>query len=780
MDLLSHLRSWSADELAGLLEHRPDLLPASDRGLDAVARKASTSTSIGRVLVGADVGMLVVAEALVAIHPATVDEIDELLGTEDPVAVIEAVDRLRSRGVVTVDDGVIRPVGALPDLLHRPLGLGPSFTELADHLAPERLEALAADTRATGGQRSPTVRAVARRLRDPAVVSRLLDQAPDGGAEVLSELTSARSPAITLPTGHSYRDPDPGDPLGWLIGRGLVVPVTERGAELPRELVMAAHPDGLAPGAALRPRTLDRVTGLDPERVAGRATDRANQTLEGAEALLRLVGRGEVSFRRTGGVGPREIARLARYTGQSEPEVTRLLELLAAARLIDVTGGTVTTNDLAARWWSLTRPRRHLSLVRAWVGADHFLSRGLPPEGETGGGPVALGASEPVAATAAARSMALEVMAEVEPGQAWADGGLAEAVVWRAPNLWGPGQPPPEQLVAWTAAEAELLGLVAEQAPAPLLRAIQTDDQGEAVELTGAVVADDQTTIVLQGDLTALSLGPLAPHVAGPLDQMTDREPGAEGQPPATRFTEASVRRAFDAGWTAESLLAFLTDHALAGVPQPLDYLVTDVARRYGSVAVMAAGSVIITDDDVGAVEIATNRRASALGLKLVAPTVLVSPLDPVAVAEGLRAAGFLPIVRGETIQASSSAADRPTAEEWDGSDVPADWTGPPLPTGPFPDEVADAVASLLDPDASDAGTDPVTRAPAADPAAVDPAAELVRLWGRPARIRTGATPSVVTGVVVGLGNRISVLTVDGVVEIANDALRSVERLDGT
>ena len=139
MALLDHLAAWSAGDLSHLMRARPDLLPASDRGLEAVAKKAGSALSLGRALVGADVGMLVVAEALVAKPPATVADIDGLLGTDDPIAVADAVERLRRIAVVVIEQGVVFPVGALGDLLHRPLGLGPSFAELGDHLPLDTL-----------------------------------------------------------------------------------------------------------------------------------------------------------------------------------------------------------------------------------------------------------------------------------------------------------------------------------------------------------------------------------------------------------------------------------------------------------------------------------------------------------------------------------------------------------------------------------------------------------------------------------------------------------------
>ena len=799
MNLLDHLSTWPAADLADLLAARPDLLPAADRGLPALARKAQTAMSLGRALVGADVGMLVVAEALVARHPATVVELDELLGTADPIGVDEAVERLRRAGVVVTEAGVVSPVGALADLLHRPLGLGPSFVELADHLAPEVVDRLAALTRADGtDRRSAAVRAVAHRLSSPAVLEALLGDAPAPVHELLADLVARRSPAIPLPTGFPYRRLDDDDPLGWLIDRGLVVPVTETGAELPREVVMAARPGGLAPTARLRPVELRPEVGLAAELVAGRAADAADRLLDGAETLLRLVDAGEVSLRKTGGVGPRELGRLARSTAQAPDEVARLLELLSAARLVAVTDGRLTTTDLSPRWWTVTRHRRYLVLIRAWLGAERFLSRGL--DGGDGAAPVALGDREPVAAVAAARQATLAAIGTVEPGRAVTADDLAATVVWQAPNLWGTGDPPPETLVQWMLAEATLLGLVSDGAPAPVGRALAGGDHDEVERAAAAAVADDQERFVLGSDLTAVAFGPLAPTVARPLGEMTERSGDGAGGAPSFRFTEASLRRALDRGWTAESITAFLDEHSLAGVPQPLAYLLGDVTRRYGSTRVLPAQSVIVVGDEAMAVEIAADRRATGLALRLVAPTVLTSALDPVTVVESLRALGHFPVLEGSTMtidRPGSAGGDR-TGPDRAGVELPADWTGPPLPTGPLTDEIDDAVALLLEgaPSGGVAATGPSAgdgdnggaRRPGTDrpgtatadgsgPAGDDLGQRLRRHWGRPAVLEAtvGGRRRSVAGIVVGLGPAVSVLTTTGVVDLPTDSVLTVD-----
>lgn len=778
MSFADDLWTWSAEELAYLMERRPDLLPASDRGLEAVARKAATAMSLGRVLVGADVGMLVVAEALVARHPATVDDLDDLLGTADTSAVLDAVDRLRRSGVVMVEGwsgagaAVIVPVGALRDLLHRPLGLGPSFSELADNLSTEILDGLAAATNATGaGQRSPTIRAIGHRLSDPTVVEQIMRDAPAEARDLLAELVAHRSPAIPLPTGYPYRGLDADDPLAWLMDAGLVIAVTEAGAELPRELVIAGMPDGLAPTAALRPIELESVDGLAADVVSGSAGDGANRLLDGAETLLRMIGNGEVSIRKAGGIGPREIKRLAKSCGLETLDVARLIELLALTRLLKVDGGSLAASDLAVRWWTLPRKRRYLVLVRAWLASDRFLSRGLV-EAEDPDRVAALGDIEPVAAAAAGRQVTLSTICRLEDGAAFRPEQLAAVVVWQGPNLWGAGEPPPEVLVDWTLEEAELLGLIADDAPGPILRALMASDEAGLDLAIEATVAEDQDKLVLQSDMTAVAFGPLAPSVGRSLSDMTERDEAmGDGRAPAFRFSESSVRRAFDRGWDAQSITGFLTEHSLSGVPQPLEYLLADVARRYGAIRVMPAQSIIVTTDDVAAVEVASNRKAANLGLRLVAPTVLTSPLDPVTVTEALRALGLFPTLEGSSIAIDGTRradGDDP-GDEHGAADLPADWTGPPLPTGPFPDEVSAAVAVLIG-----EGADPDPGGGTAQ--STNDTDALQGFWGRTVQLDAviDGVPTTILGTLVGIGNVVSVLAADGIVDIAAETILAV------
>ncbi|MEU7409660.1 helicase-associated domain-containing protein [Streptomyces sp. NPDC042638] len=176
---------------------------------------------------------------------------------------------------------------------------------------------------------------------------------------------------------------------------------------------------------------------------------------------------------------------------------------------------------------------------------------------------------------------------------------------------------------------------------APLSAAEQAVATAAAARLLAPLLPEPLDHVLLQADLTAVAPGPLRRPLAETLDVLADVE--SKGGATVYRFTPASVRRALDAGRTATDLHAFLTEHSRTPVPQPLAYLIDDVARRHGHLRVGAASAYVRCDDDAVLNEILADKRAAALRLRRLAPTVLATPADPAALLEGLRAMGYAP-----------------------------------------------------------------------------------------------------------------------------------------
>jgi hypothetical protein len=106
------------------------------------------------------------------------------------------------------------------------------------------------------------------------------------------------------------------------------------------------------------------------------------------------------------------------------------------------------------------------------------------------------------------------------------------------------------------------------------------------------------------------------------------------------------VRRAFDNGDTAETLTEALAAVAHSDLPQPLVYLIKDIARRHGEVEVLDVRSVVVGDSPSLLAEIAAHRKLAKFALRVVAPTVLTSAEDAVTTLAALRDAGYAPLHR--------------------------------------------------------------------------------------------------------------------------------------
>jgi hypothetical protein len=83
-------------------------------------------------------------------------------------------------------------------------------------------------------------------------------------------------------------------------------------------------------------------------------------------------------------------------------------------------------------------------------------------------------------------------------------------------------------------------------------------------------------------------------------------------------------------------------------LPQPLEYLIADVARRHGTVRVRGARCVV-TGSPAEVAEILATRSLRTLHLSLLAPTVLACPFELDEVVSRLRTAGFAPMPEDAT-----------------------------------------------------------------------------------------------------------------------------------
>ncbi|MEV8431142.1 helicase C-terminal domain-containing protein [Streptomyces chartreusis] len=209
--------------------------------------------------------------------------------------------------------------------------------------------------------------------------------------------------------------------------------------------------------------------------------------------------------------------------------------------------------------------------------------------------------------------------------------------------------------------------------PEPLSAAEQAVASAAAARLLAPLLPEPLDHVLLQADLTAVAPGPLRRPLADTLGVLADVE--SKGGATVYRFTPGSVRRALDAGRSASDLHAFLAEHSRTPVPQPLAYLIDDVARRHGHLRVGAASAYVRCDDDAVLNEILADKRAAGLRLRRLAPTVLAAQADPAGLLEGLRAMGFAP--------AAESAEGDVLITRADAHRTPPRSAPEPVPDGP-------------------------------------------------------------------------------------------------
>ncbi|WP_189705886.1 helicase C-terminal domain-containing protein [Streptomyces anandii] len=209
--------------------------------------------------------------------------------------------------------------------------------------------------------------------------------------------------------------------------------------------------------------------------------------------------------------------------------------------------------------------------------------------------------------------------------------------------------------------------------PGPLSPSEQAVASAAAARLLAPLLPEPLDHVLLQADLTAVAPGPLRRPLADTLGVLADVE--SKGGATVYRFTPGSVRRALDAGRTASDLHAFLAAHSRTPVPQPLAYLIDDVARRHGHLRVGAASAYVRCDDDALLNEILADKRSAGLRLRRLAPTVLATQADPATLLEGLRAMGYAP--------AAESAEGDVLIARADSHRTPPRTAPEPVPDGP-------------------------------------------------------------------------------------------------
>lgn len=388
-----------------------------------------------------------------------------------------------------------------------------------------------------------------------------------------------------------------------LLAQRLIVVADESGILVPEEVATRVRswssrelPDArnLAAPPDLRP--VPSLESGDQEAVDRLAAERAFRTVgEIAEIVATLIQEPARELSR-GGLALPDVKRLAEATGRPLEDVPTIAALTARLGLITEERSAWLASQQGHDWLLGDTASRWRWLADAWRNA-------LPHE---------------VRATISKR-----------PAATWGDPLRADvAEIYPAGGTWL------AELLDKILRDGEALGIGTDDQLSTMGRLALDGDLHAAADVLDARLPDSVDRVYLQHDLSIVSPGPLEPTIDARLRLFAD----VEGRELAAtyRVSAPSVNRALAAGETAESIIDFLRSISLTGIPQPLQYLVTETAARYGRVRVGSVGTdefparSYVRSDDTGLLTtIAVDQSISSLGLQESGPHRLLSRFTP-------------------------------------------------------------------------------------------------------------------------------------------------------
>ncbi|SFK94738.1 Helicase conserved C-terminal domain-containing protein [Streptosporangium canum] len=641
------LRGRSDDQLRALVAVRPELITPVPAHLEGLAARAGSPSAIGRVLDRLDLFTLSVIETL-AVLPSPVAHrtlraqmARALRGAADPafqVALRETVERLRTLALVYGPDKALAPAPGVREVLEAPAGLGPPAVEVFRHHPAERLAELVEDV---GGDGDGTKETLARLLSDPEIVGRLIQDVSPQARSALNELAWGPASGRVPNARREVRTDTAQSPIEQLLSRALLGATGEETVVLPREVALALRGGRIHRDLSPVPPALDgavRDQGLADRTAAG-------QAFAFTRAVEELCERWSVDppgVLRSGGLAVRDLKRASILLDLPEWVTGLVVEVAHAAGLVAASGavdGEWLPTPAYDGWRVKGTEDRWTVLATTWLTMDR-----VPGViGERDERDRLLNALHPDlrrSAAAEVRTATLGMLAVAGPGLAPTLESVRERLAWEQPRRRGGHR---DQLVEFTLREAEQIGVTGLGTVVDHGRALLPgcDRTMSAGRLLAPLLPEPLDHVLLQADLTAVAPGPLTSDLRRWLALAAEVE--STGGATVYRFDERSIRRALDAGQSADEMLAMLERHSTTPVPQPLGYLVTDVARRHGRMRVGTASAYVRCDDPSLLDEVMADRRALPLRLRRLAPTVIASKTSRPTLVDSLRAMGYAP-----------------------------------------------------------------------------------------------------------------------------------------
>ncbi|CAN5181468.1 hypothetical protein BH11ACT2_BH11ACT2_20520 [soil metagenome] len=351
----------------------------------------------------------------------------------------------------------------------------------------------------------------------------------------------------------------------------------------------------LAELARALPERLGEMGHVDQDATDSLAAERAFGTTMAIVELLAEVERDSARELARGGLGGPDLKRLAAVNGMNVNDIPLLVGVAQAAGLLELDDGRWSPSDKATAWGLHSLADRWADLASGW----------LSPLAED-------------------TRFILTDRAHAVWGAHFED-----FISW----LYPAADASFRALIDRQIAASELLGITADHSPSTAGSALLARGPQAGRTAMADLLPPEVESVYVQHDLSIVSPGPLAPQIDARLRSFASVESRALAS--TFRISAASITRALATGDTEESILRFLGEISLTGIPQPVGYLITETAGRYALLRVGKAlrpdahtQSFVETQDNELLETLLVDRRLSPLGLRRTVEGTATSRFD--------------------------------------------------------------------------------------------------------------------------------------------------------
>ncbi|MTA86821.1 MAG: hypothetical protein F2553_02455, partial [Actinobacteria bacterium] len=581
-----YLRSVDDAALISLFSARPDLVTPVPPDIASLAVRACSAPSLARAIDSLNKWQLQVLEAVVNVNEPFAEKTIASLTDKEATS---ALKHLIMVGLIyPSDDGLRVPTQLREVLGAEPAGLGPASM-------------------------------VKLKLNE-------LEQAPQDSKKILERLMWGP------PRGSVGDIKNPGPGIAWLLERKFLVALDQRTVILPREVAIELRGKKIHKELSVRSPEL---TGSkrDQKQIDLAAIANVSTILRWVEELLNFWAEEPADALRAGGLGVRDLKTLSTHLGVDDACTAFIAELAYLTSLISIDANDQILPSNKFDIWLMQSPcDRWQMLASQWLITSRV--SGLVGRLESKN-VAALGPELDRVNASKVRGLTLSLLKE-NPGMAPDWNSFKSVLDWRAPLRRNSSLQ--DELAEWTLREAEWLGITGQGAISKYGIGFLNGDDLDVINQDLPKTVDH---ILIQSDNTAIAPGPLEHEISQSLAMMAEIE--SRGGATVYRFTEATIRRALDHGKTGDEIKSFLTKTSKTPMPQPLEYLITDVAKKHGKLRVGNTSSFIRCEDTALISQIMNDKKLEILGLRRIAPEVVICEMDATDAMRILRECGYLP-----------------------------------------------------------------------------------------------------------------------------------------